>query len=96
MEAIFPTSALAKEQVKVKQAARKGVVRITEHGSAAFVFCSEEVFENKINEAVEEALYLESIRGVITQGREDYQAGRFIEGTDAARAETERRRLAHD
>lgn len=96
MEVIYPSTALAKEQAKVKQAAREGVVRITEHGSAAFVFCSEEVFEDKIQEAVEEAMTLQNIRNVIKQGREDYEAGRYIEGTEAARAETMRRYSSND
>lgn len=96
MEAIFPSSALAKEQAKVKEAARTGVVRITEHGSAAFVFCSEEMFEKRIADAIEEALYVQGIRDAVVQGREDYHAGRFVEGTQAARAETARRNSAHE
>ena len=91
MEAIYPISALAKDQKTVKQAAREGLVRITEHGSAAFVFCSEEILEQRINEAVEEALFQARLQATIAQGRDDIASGRYIEGTENARREIEHR-----
>ena len=45
MDAIYPVTALQKQQGEVKKAAQAGIVRITENGKGAYVFCSEEVFE---------------------------------------------------
>ena len=49
---VYPASALVKKQPEVKAAARERVVRITEHGRAAYVFASEEVFRREVAEAV--------------------------------------------
>lgn len=91
MEEIYPVSALVKNQSAVKKAARRGVVRITEHGAAAYIFCSEDVFNARVQEAVEDALYEARLRAVITQGRADIEAGQAYRGTEAAREEVERR-----
>ena len=88
---IFPISALQKRQREVKEAARDDVVRITENGSGAYVFCSEAAFKRALAEAAEEAAYEARMEAVILRGKADIAAGRFIEGTDAARAEVERR-----
>lgn len=90
--AIYPASALVKIQPEVKAAARERMVRITEHGRGAFVFASEEVFQREVEEAVAEALEAVEMRRVIEQGREDFAAGRYVAGIDAARAEVKRRR----
>ena len=45
MDAIYPVTALQKQQGEVKKAAQAGIVRITENGKGAYVFCSEDVFE---------------------------------------------------
>ncbi len=76
MEPIYSSSALRDRQREIKDAARKGVVRITESGNGAFVFCSEEVFENQLRQAAEEALYAERMAQVIRDGRKDASAGR--------------------
>ena len=81
MEAIFPISALQKEQKEVKEAARKGIVRITEQGRAAFVFASEEALEKRIQEERRQAVYEAKLEEIITAGRADIQTGRFY--TDA-------------
>lgn len=91
MNPIFPISALQKKQREVKEAARSGVVRITENGVGAYVFCTEEAFTRALSEAAEEAAYEARMEAVILRGRADIAAGRFVEGTDAARAEVERR-----
>lgn len=95
MEEIYPVSALVKNQSAVKRAAQRGVVRITEHGAAAYIFCSEDVFNARMREAVEDALYEVRLRMAITQGRADIDAGRTYRGTDAAREEVERRLAEH-
>ena len=89
---VYPASALVKKQPEVKAAARERVVRITEHGRAAYVFASEEVFRREVAEAVAEALEAVEMREVILRGREDYVAGRYVTGIEAARAEVARRR----
>ena len=89
---VYPASALVKKQPEVKAAAQKKLVRITEHGRAAYVFASEEVFRREVEEAVAEALEAIEMREVIKRGREDFAAGRYVTGIDAARAEVARRR----
>lgn len=89
---IYPASALVKIQPEVKAAARERLVRITEHGRAAFVFASEDVFQREVDEAVAEALEAIEMRRVIERGRQDFAEGRYVTGITAARAELERRR----
>lgn len=43
MDATFSATALRDHPREVKQAARERLVRITENGNGAYVFCSEEV-----------------------------------------------------
>lgn len=93
MSPIFPVSALQKNQREVKRAAADSVVRITENGSGAYVFCTESMFSRALAEAREEGAYEARMSAAIERGRVDIAAGRIIEGTDAARAEV-RRRLA--
>ena len=76
MEAIYSSVALRDRQREVKDAARKDVVHITENGNGAFIFCSEEVFERRLQRAVDEALYAEHMAQVVRDGREDVAAGR--------------------
>ena len=92
MDAIFSSTALRDRQAEVKKAAREGLVRITENGAGEFVFCSDEVFQQQIDDAVERALYCASVEGSIARGRAAFAAGDYVEGTDAAFAEIARRR----
>lgn len=91
MTAIYSSAALKTRQREIKDEAQKQVVHITENGNAAFVFCSEEVFEHELQRAAEKAAYEERMRSVVERGRADYAAGRIVEGTEAALAEIERR-----
>ena len=91
MEPIFPITALQKKTAEVKQAAQADLVRITENGSAAYVFASEEVFEQRIREAAQEAVEIALIADGIEKGRADIAAGRYIEGVDEAWEDIERR-----
>lgn len=95
MEPIYPITALQKKTAEVKAAAQEDVVRITENGAGAYIFATEEVYEQKIQEAVEEAVYIARIADAIERGRADIAAGRYIEGSDAAWAEIERRAAAY-
>ncbi|MEG0477674.1 MAG: hypothetical protein RR572_08435, partial [Raoultibacter sp.] len=92
---IYPVTALAKNQIEVKAAAQKDVVRITEHGLGAYIFCSEEVFTDKLEQAASAAAYEASLAFIIKRGRADKAAGRVYLGTDAAFAEVEKR-ISHD
>lgn len=95
MDAIFPVTALQKQQGEVKKAAREGIVRITENGRGAFVFCSDEVFEQKLRQVAEDAAYEARIATVIERGRHDIEAGRLYRGTESAFAEIEKRAASH-
>ncbi|WP_139653315.1 hypothetical protein [Raoultibacter phocaeensis] len=76
LDEIYPISALIKKQKEVKEAAQRGVVRITEQGAGAYVFSSEEQYEKAIRRAQEEAVYEARLRDTIIAGRADMNAGR--------------------
>lgn len=95
MQPIYPITALQKKQSEVKAAAARDVVRITENGVGAYVFCSEKVFERALQEAADAAVYEAQLASAIERGRADVAAGRVVCGTEAARAALDRRR-AHD
>lgn len=86
MDAIYSATALRDHQKEVKEAARRGVVRITEHGKGAFVFCSEEVFQRRIAQAVDDALYARRAKEAIARGTEAYESGDYVVGLEAAKA----------
>lgn len=92
MEAIYPFTALKTSQRELKNAALNDIVHITENGKGAFVFCSEEVFERKLSDAVDEAVYAERLAAAIRQGRTEIESGDCVEGTQAAIDEIMNRR----
>lgn len=94
MDAIYPVTALTDRQHEVKEAARERLVRITENGRSAFVFCSEEVFQREIDDAVERAVYASRAEGAVARGRAAFEAGDFVEGVDAGRRAVAERRAA--
>lgn len=94
LDPIYPVTALQKKTAEVKEAARHDIVRITENGVGAFIFASEEMFEKRIREAVEQAVEDALIAGVIERGRVDIAEGRYIVG-DAAWEEIEKRVASH-
>ena len=85
MDAIYSATALRDHPREVKQAARERLVRITENGNGAYVFCSEEVFQREVDDAVERALYAQRVSDAIDR-RADIAAGRYVEGIEAAKA----------
>lgn len=91
MEAIYPFSTLKANQREVKDAALEGVVHVTENGKGAFVFCSEDVFDRKLHEAAEEAVYAERLAVSIRQARMDISEGRCVEGMQEALAAIQER-----
>lgn len=92
MDKIYSSTALKERQGEVKEAARQGLVRITENGAGAFVFCSDEVFEREVQDAVERALYASRVEEAVARGRAALSEGRFVEGVEAAREEVAERR----
>ena len=95
MDAIYSATALRDHPREVKQAARERLVRITENGNGAYVFCSEEVFQREVDDAVERALYAQRVSDAIDRGRADIAAGRFVEGIEAAKAAVASKRASH-
>lgn len=82
---IFSFSALKNNQREIKDRGKSEVVHITENGNAAYIFCSEEVFEREKARAVEDAISEMQIAQVIERGRKDIAAGRVVEGLEEAR-----------
>lgn len=85
MEPIFPITALSKDQAAVKEAARNNVVRITEHGSAAWIFTSEEMLEQKIRDAIDDAVYEARLAWIVERGHRDIAEDRYVIGTENAK-----------
>lgn len=84
MTHIYSSSALKTRQREVKDAAMHDVVHITENGNGAFVFCSEDVFDEQLRQAAENAAYEERMAAAIRVGRSDIADGRAYKGTNAA------------
>lgn len=94
MEAIYPVTALQKQQGEVKKAAREGLVRITENGKGAYVFCSEDVFERILDQVAEDAAAEARMHLIVNRGRSDIAAGRTYKDTEAAMRAVEQKVLA--
>ncbi len=92
MDAIYSATMLRDKPREVKEAAKHNLVRITENGNGAFVFCSEEIYREKIAEAAEQAAYEARVSMGIERGRADVATGRVFEGSlDDLLDEAERR-----
>lgn len=96
MEPIFSMTTLQRSPSKVKEAARDSVVRITEQGAAAYVFCSEDAFERRIAQERANAAYEARLADAVGRGIADIEAGRYVTSVDEAfaRAEQVRARRA--
>ena len=92
METVFPIVALSDQLQEVKEAAKNNLVRITEDGSPAWVFASEEAFEKHVNNAVADALYEARVGSAVARGMSDFEHDRYVVETDAVRAELSRMR----
>lgn len=84
MEPICPMTTLQRNPSQVSSAARDSVVRITEQGTGAYVFCSEEVFEERIAKEREDAAYEARLLESVGRGVADIQAGRYVTSLDEA------------
>jgi PHD/YefM family antitoxin component YafN of YafNO toxin-antitoxin module len=94
MEAIYPVTALQKQQGEVREAARSGLVRITENGRGAYVFCSEDVFEELLARERADAADEARMRAVCERAYADIEAGRVYETALDARAAVEEKAAA--
>lgn len=95
MEPIYSTTALTTKQREVKDAARKGIVHITENGNGAFIFCAEDVFAETIERAREEAAYEARIEALLARADEDFAAGRFSDDLSAFKEAVREERNRH-
>lgn len=77
MPAIYPSTALKSQQREIKSIADKEIVHITENGWGKYVFMSEDVFAQAIEQAVENALYEQRVSAALTESRRDYEEGRY-------------------
>lgn len=96
MEPIFSMTTLQRNPSAVKNAAREGIVRVTEQGAPAYVFCSEEAFESRIAREREDAAYEARLLDAVGRGVADIDAGRYVTSVDEAfaRADALRQRYA--
>lgn len=81
MVPIFPVTALQKNSSEVRDAARKGIVHITENGRSSYVFASESAFDEYVAqqraEAAREALLFQAI----DEGEQDLATGHVHRAT---------------
>jgi len=92
MEAIYPITALQKNAKEVREQGRKGLVRLTENGSSAYIFCSEPVLEEIIQREREDAAWEARLAEAIGSGLADVAAGRYVTSTSAALSLIQKRR----
>ena len=84
MEPIFSMTTLQRNPSEVKSAAREGIVRVTEQGAPAYVFCSEEAFEERIAREREDAAYEARLLDAVGRGVADIEAGRYVSSIEEA------------
>ena len=84
MEPIFSMTSLQRTPSEVKAAARDSVVRITEQGAAAYVFCSEEAFARRIEAERAEAAFEARLEEAVGRGLADIEEGRYSTSIDEA------------
>lgn len=77
MTPIFPSTALKNEQREIKKLADTQLVYITENGRGKYVFTSQEVLDQIIADAVEDALYEQRLSDALAESRDDFENGRY-------------------
>lgn len=75
---------LQRNPSQVKDAAKNSVVRITEQGVGAYVFCSEEAFDKRIAQEREDAAFEARLAEAVGRGVADIEAGRYVTSVDEA------------
>lgn len=84
MESIYPITSLQRNLTAVKQSARDSMVRITEQGSGAYVFGSEQAFRDRIAQERAEAAFEARLEEATSRGLTDISAGRYATSIDEA------------
>jgi predicted transcriptional regulator len=84
MDPIYPLTALQKNPRAVRDEANKSIVHITENGSAAYVFCSEAVLEERIRKERADAAWEARLSEAIGRGLADIEAGKFVVNIEEA------------
>ncbi len=77
MTPIFPSTALKNQQREIKELADTQLVYITENGRGKYVFTSQEVLDQIIADAVEDALYEQRLSDALAESRDDFENGRY-------------------
>ena len=96
MSAIYPSTALKNQQREIKARADREVVHITENGWGKYVFMSEDVFEQSINQAVEDALYEARLKSALAESRKDFEEGlSYSSKADMLAAVAKKREMLH-
>ncbi len=77
MPAIYPSTALKNQQREIKARANEEIVYITENGWGKYVFMSEDVLEQTVNHAIEQALYEKRLADALERSRKDFEEGKY-------------------
>ena len=96
LEPLYSMTTLQRNPTLVKQQAKDNLVRITEQGSGAFVFCSEEVFAKRIAQEREDAAYEARIAEAVGRGIADIEEGRYTTSVEEALRNAAKLRLADE
>lgn len=84
MEPIYSMTTLARNPSEVKRAAQNDIVRVTEQGSPAYVFCTEEKFAELIARERADAAYEARVLDAVGRGCADIEHGRYVTSVEAA------------
>lgn len=84
MEPIYSLTSLQRSPSEVKAAAQDSVVRITEQGAGAYIFCSEKAFERRIQREREDAAFDARMIEAVGRGVADIEACRYVTSVDEA------------
>ncbi|MFZ2755825.1 MAG: hypothetical protein WAY93_03045 [Atopobiaceae bacterium] len=85
MAAIYPISDLQKHPSEVKAKAHEQIVHLTENGKGAYVFATEEYFEEYVERRAAELAFEERCDRAIEQGMEALKQGN-VHSLEEARA----------
>ena len=84
MEPICSMTTLQRNPSEVKRAAKDDIVRVTEQGSPAYLFCTEEKFAERIARERADAAYEARVMDAVGKGIADIERGRYVTSVDEA------------
>lgn len=94
MTPIFPSTALKNQQREIKKLADTQLVYITENGRGKYVFTSQEVLDQIIADAVEDALYEQRLSDALAESRDDFKNGQYYTSRESLMAVVKAKREA--